>query len=93
MKKFDNKNFAKRFLEEDEQPVTEEIIQENIENLEQSKVIGKEINFKKEKVETRSKQVHCFMKPSLYKKIKVISKQNGISCNEVINRILENTIE
>lgn len=86
MKKFDNKNFAKRFLEENEQTIQEE-------NVEQIKVIEKEINFKKEKVETRSKQVHCFMKPSLYKKIKTISKQNGISCNEVINRILENTIE
>lgn len=83
-------NFTNRFFEDDaNNNEINNTINENVDPI----TISKEINFKKEKVETRSKQVHCFMKPSLYKKIKTIAKKNGISCNEVINRILENTIE
>lgn len=47
----------------------------------------------KRKTETKSKRISFLVKPSVYEKSKVKSKEIGVSMNEVINSFLEEFIK
>lgn len=51
-------------------------------------------NYKKNPiyVETKSKRVQLLIKPSVYNKLKTSAMEQGISVNEIVNRVLEDFV-